>query len=215
MVTKAAAGPARNRVTPCGGIIASPGRGAWMGNRGRLHEGRGTRDIVRDYRSKAWLTCALSFRQRRVLQWDPARYTPLFFLDEAVALAAGHRPCAECRHRDFIDFAEAWPEAHGRNRAFAETIDSRLHSERLRNRDGHRLLTPMPWPDLPDGTFILTGQRPAVIVGDHLTEYDHVTNAYAARRARPRSGTAPVLTPPSTVEVLLAGYRPQIADTAR
>jgi hypothetical protein len=90
--------PARNRVSPLGEIIAVFGRGGWMGNRGRLHEGAGRRDIVRNHQHKTWITCALSFRGRRVAQWEPRRYTPLFFLDEAMALAAGHRPCAECRH---------------------------------------------------------------------------------------------------------------------
>ena len=96
--------PARNRVSPLGEVIAVSGRGAWMGNRGRLHQGRGTRDIVRNHQHKTWITCALSFRGRRVAQWEPNRYTPLFFLDEAVALAAGHRPCGTCcedRYREW------------------------------------------------------------------------------------------------------------------
>ena len=93
--------PARNRVSPLGEIIAVPGRGAWMGNRGRLHRGRGARDVVRNHQHKTWITCALTFRGRRVPQWEQNRYTPLFFLDEAVALAAGHRPCAECRRKAY------------------------------------------------------------------------------------------------------------------
>jgi len=68
-----------------------------MGNHGRLHTGRGTRDIVRNHQNKTWIICALSFKDRRLTQWEPNHYTLLFFLDEAVALAAGHRPCAECR----------------------------------------------------------------------------------------------------------------------
>ena len=95
---------ARNRVSPLGDIIVAPGRGAWMGNRGRLHQGRGTRDIVRNHQHKTWITCAVSFRGRRVAQWEPNRYTPLFFLDEAVALSAGHRPCAECRHNAYREY---------------------------------------------------------------------------------------------------------------
>lgn len=207
--------PARNRVTPDGDIIPAPGRGAWMGNRGRLHEGTGTRDIVRDYQSKTWLTCALSFRDRRVPQWQPGRYTPLFFLDEAVALASGHRPCAECRRHAFLAFADALAAFDGVSRPRAKEIDARLHAERSRDANGRRLLTGMSWPDLPDGTFVMAGQDPAVVSGDHLTRYDRDSNAYGARVARPRTGTAMVLTPPSAIAVLRVGYRPQIADEAR
>lgn len=208
-------GPARNRVTPFGTIVAAPGRGAWMGNRGRLHEGSGRRDIVRDHRGRAWLTCALSFRDRRVAQWHPNRYTPLFFLDEAVAFAAGHRPCAECRHRAFTAFADAWAAAHGGGRRYAPEMDAVLHAERRRDRHGSRLLTAMPWADLPDGVFVMDGEDPVVVAGDQLTRYDPVSNTYDEHHPRPRSGTAAVITPPSTVAVLRAGYPVQIADEAR
>lgn len=100
--------PARNRVTPSGLIVASPGRGAWMGNRGRLHDGAGSREIVRNHQTTAWITCRLQYRGRRAAQWHPRHYTPLFFLDEAVALAAGHRPCALCRRADYRTFRDAW-----------------------------------------------------------------------------------------------------------
>jgi hypothetical protein len=202
-------------VTPFGTIVAAPGRGAWMGNRGRLHEGSGSRDIVRDHRGKAWLICALSFRDRRVAQWHPNRYTPLFFLDEAVAFAAGHRPCAECRHRAFTAFADAWATAHGGERRYAPEMDAVLHAERRRDRHGRRLLTAMPWADLPDGVFVMDGEDPAVVAGDRLTRFDAGSNAYSEHRPRPGSGTAAVITPPSTVAVLWAGYPVQIADEAR
>ena len=208
-------GPARNRVTPDGDVIAAPGRGAWMGNRGRLHEGAGTRDIVRNHQSKAWLTCALSFRGRRVPQWQPNRYTPLFFLDEAVAFAAGHRPCAECRRQAFLAFADALAAADGGQRPRAREMDARLHAERSRDANGHRIPTALPWADLPDGAFVLDGQVPAVVAGDHLTRYDRAGNTYGTRAARPRAGTATVLTPPSAIAVLREGYHLQIADEAR
>jgi len=105
--------PARNRVSPLGEIIAVAGRGAWMGNRGRLHRGlggRAARETVRNHQHKAWIICVLSFRGRRVAQWEPNRYTLLFFLDEAVALAAGHRPCAECRRSAYNAYRTLWVE---------------------------------------------------------------------------------------------------------
>jgi hypothetical protein len=207
--------PAQNRVTPWGEIVAAPGRGAWMGNRGRLHEGAGTRVIVRDHQTSAWLTCALSFRGRRVAQWHPRRYTPLFFLDEAVALAAGHRPCAECRHRAFTTFARAVAAAEGGPPPRAGVLDSRLRDERAGDDRGRRLLTSLPWPDVPDGAFVLAGNGPAVVIGGHLTFYDQSANAYGGRGSRPKTGTAAVLTPPTTLAALRAGYEPQVADAAR
>ena len=186
-----------------------------MGNRGRLHEGTGTRDVVRNHQSNAWLTCVLSFRDRRVPQWHPRRYTPLFFLDEAVAFAAGHRPCAECRHQAFIAFADALTAADGGQRPRAKELDTRLHTERSRDRGGHRILTAMPWASLPDGAFVMAGQDPAVVAGDHLTRYDRVSNTYGARDPLPRAGTAAVITPPAAIAVLRAGYQLQIADAAR
>jgi len=203
-------GPARNRVTPLGDIIAAPGRGAWTGNRGRLHEGTGSRDIVRDHRGKTWLICALSFKGRHSPQWQPDHYTHLFFLDEAVGFAAGHRPCAECRRSAFVAYRDAWVAAHGGQRPYAREMDSWLHAERLRDRHGHRALTAMPWADLPDGVFVLADQDPAVVAGDQLTRYDRVSNAYGERRPRPRDGTAAVITPPAAVALLRAGYHVQI-----
>ncbi|HEY1700446.1 MAG TPA: hypothetical protein VGG75_12115 [Trebonia sp.] len=203
-------GPARNRVTPAGDIVAAAGRGAWMGNRGRLHEGAGTRDIVRDHQGRAWLVCSLSFRGRRVTQWDPRHYTPLFLLDEAVAFAAGHRPCAECRHASFLAFADAWAAALGGARPRAPEIDLSLRAERLRDRQGRRTLTEMPWTGLPDGVFVMAGPDPAVVSGGHLARYDRLSNTYGPRGPRPAAGTALVLTPPSAVAVLRAGYPVQI-----
>lgn len=209
------AGPAQNRVTPSGDVVAAPGRGAWMGNRGRLHDGAGSRVIVRDHQTKAWLTCVLSFRDRRVAQWHPHRYTPLFFLDEAVALAAGHRPCAECRRRDFTSFAAAVTAAGNSPRPRAAELDVRLQAERARDSRGRRRLTTGPWADVPDGAFVLAEDGPAVVTGDHLTRYNQAANAYGDRIARPRAGTAAVLTPPTAVAALRAGYPAQVADAAR
>jgi hypothetical protein len=202
--------PARNRVAPRGDIIAVAGRGGWMGNRGRLHEGSGTRDIVRNHQSKAWITCVLEFRGRRVRQWAPNRYTPLFFLDEAVAFAAGHRPCAECRRGDYNAYRQGWHQTHCGPAPYAKDMDNQLHTERA-NRGGHSL----QWHTLPDGAFVNTDDGPAVVVDDHLAVWDEKAYAYRQRLPRPTAGAASVLTPPSTVAVLRAGYPVQIDVSAR
>jgi hypothetical protein len=201
--------PTRNRVSPLGEIIAVPGRGAWMGNRGRLHQGRGTRDIVRNHQHKTWITCALSFRGRRVAQWEPNRYTPLFFLDEAVALAAGHRPCAECRRRAYNTYRTLWTETHSGAMLYAKDIDTQLHLERT-----GRTEYCAAWDGLADGVFVVTDSGPAVVVGDHLAVWDHHDNIYGNKLARPKTGTATVLTPPSIVQILCAGYPVQIDESA-
>lgn len=202
--------PARNRVSPCGNIIAVPGRGAWMGNRGRLHEGIGTRDIVRNHQSKAWLTCRLEFKGRYTRQWAPNHYTQLFFLDEAVAFAAGHRPCAECRRGDYHAFRQAWSEMHSGAMPYAKEMDNQLHRERTGTAQ-HLL----PWTSLPDGVFVDSDEGPAAVVGDHLAVWDDASYGYRERLPRPSNGLADVLTPASTVEVLRAGYPIQIDVSAR
>ena len=198
--------PARNRVTPCGEIIAVTGRGAWMGNRGHLHKGR---EIVRNHQSKAWITCLLEFKGRHAPQWAPNHYTQLFFLDEAVALAAGHRPCAECRRGDYNAYRQAWSENYGGTTSYARNIDSQLHRERT-----SAARPTLPWNSLPDGVFVDTSQGPAVVVGDHLAVWNDAAYAYQQQLLRPTTGYASVLTPPSTVGVLRAGYPAQIDDSA-
>jgi hypothetical protein len=205
--------PARNRVSPLGEIIAVQGRGAWMGNRGRLHEGGGGRaahNIVRNHQHKTWITCVLSFRGRRVAQWEPNRYTVLFFLDEAVALAAGHRPCAECRRSAYNTYRTLWAETNGGAITYAKDMDTQLQVERTGRAD-HRA----PWHGLPDGAFVATDAGPAVVVGNHLAVWDRNDNVYRDKLPRPTTGTATVLTPPSTVDILRAGYPVQINDSAR
>ncbi len=203
-------GPARNRVSPLGEIVAVAGRGAWMGNRGRLHHGRGSRDIVRNHQHKTWITCVLSFRGRRVAQWEPNRYTPLFFLDEAVTLAAGHRPCGECRHRAYTTFRDLWIETHCSTPVYAKDMDAQLHRERIGGTGYHH-----PWDRLPDGVFVATELGPAIVAGDHLAVWDQHDNIYRDQLPRPGAGAATVLTPPSIVEILRAGYPVQIDGAAR
>lgn len=203
--------PARNRVTPLGDIVAVAGRGAWMGNRGRLHEGRAARDVVRNHQGKAWLICALSFAGQRLPQWEPGHNTQLFFLDEAVALAAGHRPCAACRRADYDRYRQAWAATNPGGTPRAKDMDERLHSERLPSRaDGRRALHAAGWTGLPDGVFVVGEHGPAVVVGDHIAVWDASTNSYRGHHARPRSASAAVLTPRASVDVLRAGYQVHI-----
>jgi hypothetical protein len=202
--------PARNRVTPTGDIVAIALRGAWTGNRGVLHR---EREIVRFHASDLWITCALEFRGWWREQWLPHRWTHLFFHDEAVSFAAGHRPCAECRRPAYNDYRSAWVDGLGEPRPAAVDINRRLHGERIVRGTHRRRMHELSWSALPDGTFVLLDDTPAIVVADHLTEW--TTVGYGARRRRPRTGCAAVLTPPASVGVLRAGYPVQIDATAR
>ena len=201
--------PARNRVTPLGEIEAIPLRGAWTGNRGILHSGR---EIVRFHASDLWITCALEFRGRWHEQWRPHHFTWLYFQDEAVSFAAGHRPCAECRRAGYDAYRAAWAEGLGVGVPSAKLMNRQLHGERIVRGTHRRRLHELPWADLPDGAFVLLGTTPAIVLGDRLTEWTR--EGYGSRRARPRHGSASVITPPSTVAALRAGYPVQIDDSA-
>ena len=137
--------PERNRVTPFGDIIATPARGAWTGNRGQLHRGH---EIVRFHASDLWITCALEFRGRWHEQWQPGRYTYLYFFDEAVSLAAGHRPCAECRRESYNAYRAAWSEGLGTVLPSPKDQNSQMHGERQVRATHQRRLHRMPWPEL-------------------------------------------------------------------
>jgi hypothetical protein len=202
--------PAQNRVTPLGDVVAVRGRGAWMGNRGRLHDAEGTRAVRRHHVGRAWITCVLDFRDRTVQQWHPGHYTPLFFLDEAVALAAGHRPCGECRRDDYVAFRDRVAATAGLDRLGAPDLDRILHEERWDARHRVRRLHVADWADLPDGAFVVHGEAPARVAGDVLLPW-LASYAYGPPLPRPRSGPAAVITPASTVDALRRGYRPQVA----
>jgi hypothetical protein len=201
--------PSRNRVTPMGDIEAIPLRGAWTGNRGILHSGE---KIVRFHASDLWITCALEFRGRWRPQWQPHHYTHLYFHDEAVSFAAGHRPCAECRRESFNAYRAAWAQGLSADIPSATIINQRLHAERIVAGTHRRRLHSASWSDLPDGAFVLLNS-PAVVVGSHLAEW--TTEGYRTRHQRPRRGTARIITPPATVAALRAGYPVQIDDAAR
>jgi hypothetical protein len=197
--------PHRNRVTPFGDIVAIPLRGAWTGNRGILHSGE---EIVRFHAHPNWVTCALRFNDRWREQWLPRRFTWLFFHDEAVSFAAGHRPCGECRRASYLAFRGAWAAGLGVEQPAAKELDRRLHGERIVRGSHRRRLHSMPWAALPDGAFVVVGETPAVVVGRHLVAWSH--EGYGERLQRPRRGEATLLTPPSTVAAFQAGYPVQI-----
>src|SRR4249920_1180748 len=152
--------PLQNRVMPTGEIVADPGRGLMMGNRGCLH-GRGRQLGVSRWRSPAWICCVLEWRGRQRDPMPPGRWTALFFLDEATALAAGHRPCGYCRRPAYESFAEAWRRAQGlAQRPRAGEMDARLHAERVDPRTRRQRTRPPTSPspftagDLPDGAMV-------------------------------------------------------------
>jgi hypothetical protein len=197
--------PARNRVTPLGDIEAIPLRGAWTGNRGILHRDR---EIVRFHASDLWITCVLEFRGRWREQWQPHHYTFLFFHDEAVSLAAGHRPCAECRRESYGAYRASWSAGLDVPLPSAKQINRQLHSERIVRGTHRRRIHQLPWGGLPDGAFVLLDETPAVVIGDRLSEWTR--EGYGERRNRPARGSANVITPPSSVAALRAGYPVQI-----
>ena len=207
--------PAQNRVQPDGRIEAVDVRGAWMGNRGQLHDGSGARTIRRSHDGKSWSICVLEHKGRRVKQWQPGAYTPLFFLDEASALAAGHRPCAECRRASYNDFRFKWAWSHPYRAPYATAIDEQLHFERLPDASGQRPLHELPWAFVPKGAFVmLDGTQPAVVLDSKIAPYDESCGTYSRPLDRPRSGFACALTPPSTMAILQRGYPVEIHPSA-
>lgn len=179
-----------------------------MGNRGCIH--RGT-DIVRPWQVRRWIICATEFRGRHYVQWRPGRWTALFFHDEAVAMAAGHRPCAECRREAYNRYRDAWLAAFGAWGGVDET-DRRLHADRVDGRRQQRHHS-RQWGELPDGAFVVHGGIPALVWQAEIRPW--TVDGYGAAVARPVTGDATVITPAATVEVLQYGYRPDVADAAR
>jgi hypothetical protein len=201
--------PMQNRVTPLGDLVAIELRGAWTGNRGNLH--RGTQ-VVRFHGSQLWITCALHYRDWKLAQWAPGRITVLFFHDEAVSFAAGHRPCAWCRREAYNAFRGAWAAGLGVPVPLAVQMDRQLHSERIVRGTHRRQFHSFSWPALPAGSFALVDGEPTLVLDGAVVPW--TIRGYSAARARPRAGSAEVITPPSTVAALRAGYRPQIDPAA-
>ena len=202
--------PRRNRVDPWGRLIAVPDRGAWMGNRGQLHDDEGR--IRREHQLERWITCVLEFKGRRRQVMSPGLYTELFFLDEATSFAAGHRPCAECRRADYNVFREAWAEGrHLGETPRAPVMDAQLQGERLAS--GEKVTFEASVSELPDGVFAVgVGGRddraPHLLRGGRWHAW--TPGGYADGGPAAGADRVRVLTPSSTVAAFAAGYEPQI-----
>ena len=202
--------PLQNRVTPTGDIVADPHRGLFTGNRGIIHD-PATRTLLRKrWSSPAWITCLCEFRGWRRKVMGGRSWTELFFLDEATAFAAGHRPCYFCRRDDANRFRAAWQKGNGVSSILARDIDAVLHRERLDR--GKKRLHPLPMPveELPDGAMVQAGEESFLILQGKalrwsMTGYRKAENAIAEAR---------LLTPPSTLRALDAGYRPVLHPSA-
>ncbi len=195
--------PLRNRVTPLGELVSHPARGLVYGNRGCLHDDAGR--IRRSHNGRRWIACRLEFRgwlRRPLLQ--PGKFTELFFLDEATAMAAGHRACALCRREDYNRLGAIWRELHPEQTG-ADAIDAQLHGERLSGRG--RRIHDVAAADLPDGAFVLHEQEPWLVLGGELRRWTPV--GYDRRVRRP-TGRALAITPPSLVGVLRSGWEPLV-----
>lgn len=203
--------PLQNRVTPFGALVAVEERGLLMGNRGILHDE--ARRIVRPWQVRRWIACVTAFRGRQRQVMRPHSYTELFFLDEATAFAAGHRPCAECRHADYQRFQAAWAAAHG-ELVRATQMDDVLHADRLEGRG------PSQWQrthqaeisTLPDGAFIGLDESAWLLWRGKLLAWSAA--GYTVRRPAPSTGEVEVLTPRALVAVFRAGYAPEVHPSA-
>jgi hypothetical protein len=198
--------PLQNRVTPAGEIVADPARGTLMGNRGCLHRADRTLGVAR-WRSKMWICCVLRWRDVRRDVMPPGRWTALFFLDEATALAAGHRPCGYCRRAAYASFTDAWRRAAGLARPpRAGEMDATLHAERVDRRTRRQRTRAALAGELPGGVMIRHDGTCGLLAGESFLPWTH--RGYLAPVAL-RAGTrVELLTPPSTVAVIAAGYRP-------
>jgi hypothetical protein len=194
----------QNRVTPFGDVVAIAQRGLFTGNRGIIHD-PATKTLLRKrWTTKAWLVCVLEYNGKRREVMGRRSWTELFFLDEAIALAAGHRPCFFCRRRDAEAFRAAWAEAQGGEAPRASGIDAVLHAERVDR--GHKRVHPVPGPigELPDGTVIVAGGSAYTLA--HRRAFRWSERGYEAMEEIPRADG--LLTPPSTLLAMRAGYRP-------
>jgi len=203
--------PLQNRVTPTGDIIATPHRGLFTGNRGIIHDPATRTLLNRRWSSPAWITCLCEFRGWRRPVMARRSWTELFFLDEATAFAAGHRPCFFCRRDDAKRFRAAWEQGNGASGVSAKAMDAVLHRERL-DRGGKRL-HPMPTPlaKLPDGAMVQAGVESFLVIQGRALLW--TAEGYVDAKRDPAQPM--LLTPPSTLRAITAGYAPALHPSAR
>jgi len=193
----------QNRVLPTGDIVASPAyRGTLTGNRGILHDAD-KKLGARRWTHHAWICCELDFKGRRREPMSQRSWTELFFHDEAVAMSAGHRPCAYCRRSEYTAFLDAWEHGHG-HRPSARQLDTQLHAYRIARGRRTQRRHVARLDDLPDGAFILHDDTPCLVLGETLRPF--APSGYGAPRRRPRGGMAQVCTPAPLLPVLRAGF---------
>jgi hypothetical protein len=193
----------QNRVTPLGELIATPARGLVYGNRGCLHDDAGR--IRRRWNGRRWISCQLRFKDwQRTALLQPGSFTELFFLDEATAFAAGHRPCALCRRADYNRFVATWQTLHP-GPSSADAIDAQLHEERIDPDTREQRHHEAPLDELPDGAFVLHQGEPHLVLGGHLLAWS--AGGYRTRNSRPTRRQAHVITAPSLVGVLRTGWQ--------
>jgi len=202
--------PLQNRVTPTGEIIASPERGLFTGNRGIIHDPATRTLLKKRWSTPAWLTCLCEFRGRRRKVMGERSWTELFFLDEATAFAAGHRPCFFCRREDAMRFQAAWETGNRVRDLGAPDMDAVLHRERLDK--GKKRLHPLPMrlDDLPDGAMVQDGAASFLIARGGAFRWS--PGGYSKSEAPLKQ--AMLLTPPSTLRAFTAGYRVVLHPTA-
>lgn len=199
----------QNRVNPLGQLIKTPERGAWLGNRGVIHNDH--KEIVRAFKIRAWITCVLEFRGRHREIMQPDRWTELFFLDEATAFSAGHRPCFQCRYKDHQRFKEFWMKGNPQYGFDMKTpvakIDDILQAERIA-ADKSKVTYEENVKALPNGTFVIHDEQPHLLKDDQL--YLWSPAGYEKGVALPDVNRLQVLTPRSFVNMFKAGYVPQM-----
>jgi len=201
-------------MTPLGEPIAVEERGLVYANRGNMHDAR--KRIRRPFGVKRWIACQLAFRGwHRAPLMQPGRFTELFFLDEATAFAAGHRPCALCRRDDYVRFATIWRSMHP-GQVGADAIDAQLHAERVDPATREQRRHASSIAGLPDGAFVVDREDAYLLDGERMLRW--TPSGYVAGRSRPRRGHVTLLTPPSLVGILRTGWRsavPYLHPTAR
>jgi hypothetical protein len=200
--------PLQNRVTPTGEIVSTEHRGLFTGNRGIIHDPATKTLLKKRWSSPAWITCLCEFRGWRRPVMGRRSWTELFFLDEATAFAAGHRPCFFCRRNDANRFRAAWEEGNGVKNICAREIDAVLHGERLER--GRKRLHPLPMARLPDGAMVQRGEESFLIVQGRALRWSMA----GYQKADGEVSDAMLLTPPSTLRALRAGYRPVLHPSA-